>query len=249
MKVIAICNFQTEIVKWLLFRSADHDRTYYHYASDERGLVTHITQGENVLNEYEYDAWGEVVHSVEKVKNRFKFNGQQLDPITGQYYLRARFYNPVIARFTQEDIYRGDGLNLYAYCHNNPTYYADPTGNACETKGELYAKLRQEGTPAHVAYQQSFGKDPLKPNLSFTDLMSAEDRVRYTKWVDSNQPIRPVADTPNLPDRPSTETRYSNIHDREIVISNLGNQIRDVDMTNHGNPTRHPEFPHVHGRR
>ena len=61
--------------------------------------------------------------------NRFKFNGQQLDPITGQYYLRARFYNPVIARFTQEDTYRGDGLNLYAYCRNNPVYYVDPTGH------------------------------------------------------------------------------------------------------------------------
>ncbi|RKI98628.1 hypothetical protein D7X87_26540, partial [bacterium D16-54] len=33
-----------------------------------------------------------------------------------QYYLRARYYNPVIGRFMQEDTYRGDGLNLYAYC-------------------------------------------------------------------------------------------------------------------------------------
>ncbi len=157
------------------------------------GLVTHITQGENVLNEYEYDAWGEVVHQRETIENRFKFNGQQLDPITGQYYLRARFYNPVIARFTQEDTYRGDELNLYAYCGNNPVYYVDPTGNSCKSKGEIYEKLRQEGIPAHVAYQQSFGKDLLKPDLPFTDLMSAEDRVRYNKWIDSNQPVRPVA--------------------------------------------------------
>ena len=43
------------------------------------------------------------------------YYGQQIDPITQQYYLRTRFYNPVIGRFTQEDTYRGDGLNLYAY--------------------------------------------------------------------------------------------------------------------------------------
>ena len=28
----------------------------------------------------------------------------------------------------QEDTYRGDGLNLYAYCGNNPVMYYDPSG-------------------------------------------------------------------------------------------------------------------------
>ncbi len=28
----------------------------------------------------------------------------------------------------QEDTYRGDGLNLYAYCANNPVIYYDPSG-------------------------------------------------------------------------------------------------------------------------
>ncbi|MBN1051993.1 RHS repeat-associated core domain-containing protein, partial [Clostridium botulinum] len=28
-------------------------------------------------------------------------------------------------RFTQEDVYRGHGLNLYAYCRNNPIVYYD----------------------------------------------------------------------------------------------------------------------------
>jgi len=52
------------------------------------------------------------------------YTGQQYDQEMGQYYLRARYYNPVEGRFTQEDVYRGDGLNLYAYCKNNPvTYY------------------------------------------------------------------------------------------------------------------------------
>ena len=64
----------------------------------------------------------------ETIPNRFTYYGQQVDPITQQYYLRARFYNPVIGRFTQEDTYRGDGLNLYAYCANNPVYYVDPSG-------------------------------------------------------------------------------------------------------------------------
>jgi murein DD-endopeptidase MepM/ murein hydrolase activator NlpD len=43
-------------------------------------------------------------------------------------------YNPVIARFMQEDTYQGDirdplSLNLYAYCRNNPLIYVDPDGH------------------------------------------------------------------------------------------------------------------------
>ena len=115
----------------LIARSSDSEsaRTYYHYASDEMGSTTHIVdESGNVQNRYAYDAWGKIEVKEEAVPNRFTYYGQQIDPITQQYYLRARFYNPVIGRFTQEDTYRGDGLNLYAYCANNPVYYIDPSG-------------------------------------------------------------------------------------------------------------------------
>ena len=116
----------------LIARSSDGEsaRTYYHYASDEMGSTTHIVdENGNVQNRYKYDAWGKITVKEEAVPNRFTYYGQQIDPITQQYYLRARFYNPVIGRFTQEDTYRGDGLNLYAYCANNPVYYVDPSGH------------------------------------------------------------------------------------------------------------------------
>ena len=116
----------------LIARSSDSEsaRTYYHYASDEMGSTTHVVdENGNVKNRYAYDAWGRITAKEEAVPNRFTYYGQQIDPITQQYYLRARFYNPVIGRFTQEDTYRGDGLNLYAYCANNPVYYVDPSGH------------------------------------------------------------------------------------------------------------------------
>ena len=113
----------------LIARSSESARTYYHYASDEMGSATHIIdEAGNVQNRYEYDAWGKIEVKEEAVPNRFTYYGQQIDPITQQYYLRARFYNPIIGRFTQEDTYRGDGLNLYAYCANNPVFYVDPSG-------------------------------------------------------------------------------------------------------------------------
>ena len=116
----------------LLASDAESARTYYHYASDEIGNITHVVEDNHVLNHYEYDVWGNLTVCEETIENRFKYNGQQFDPISQQYYLRARYYNPVIGRFTQEDTYRGDGLNLYAYCRNNPVFYIDPSGHMCE---------------------------------------------------------------------------------------------------------------------
>ncbi|WP_252238413.1 RHS repeat-associated core domain-containing protein [Clostridium sp. VAP51] len=101
----------------------------YYYSVDEQGSTDFITDdSENIKNEYYYDAFGNVLDSKEEIHNRITYTGQQFDGITQQYYLRARFYNPVVGRFTQEDVYRGDGLNLYAYCGNNPVRYYDPSG-------------------------------------------------------------------------------------------------------------------------
>ncbi|WP_304155126.1 RHS repeat-associated core domain-containing protein [Megamonas hypermegale] len=104
------------------------EKTWYHYASDEQGSIVFITDDNKVCNRYDYDAWGNLITCEEIIPNRFLYTGQQFDQITQQYYLRARFYNPVIARFTKEDVYRGDSLNLYAYCDNNPVIYYDPSG-------------------------------------------------------------------------------------------------------------------------
>ena len=79
-------------------------------------------------NSYQYDAFGMSLGTTEKLNNRIRYTGQQYDDVTGQYYLRARYYNPVAGRFMQEDVYQGDGLNLYAYCGNNPVVYDDPSG-------------------------------------------------------------------------------------------------------------------------
>ena len=131
----------------LISSDSEKAKTYYHYVSDEQGSITHVINGEEkesgelpqedvqsrVLNHYEYDAFGNTIRCEEQVHNRFRYTGEQYDPLTGQYYLRARYYNPVSARFTQEDTYYGDGLNLYAYCNSNPVMYSDPSGFAKET--------------------------------------------------------------------------------------------------------------------
>ena len=51
------------------------------------------------------------------------------------YHLQTRWYDPTIGRFISPDSYEYldpetiGGLNLYAYCLNNPIMYTDPTGH------------------------------------------------------------------------------------------------------------------------
>ena len=105
------------------------DNVYHAYHQDEQGSTAYITgQSREAENIYQYDAFGNLLEHKESLKNRILYTGQQYDQETGQYYLRARYYNPVVGSFLQEDTYRGDGLNLYAYCANNPVVYYDSSG-------------------------------------------------------------------------------------------------------------------------
>ncbi len=109
------------------------DGLYHAYHQDEQGSTAYITgQDKTIENCYQYDAFGNLTEHKENIANRILYTGQQYDQETGQYYLRARYYNPAVGRFLQEDTYRGDGLNLYAYCANNPVMYYDPSGHGCD---------------------------------------------------------------------------------------------------------------------
>ena len=208
----------------LIARTTDAEsaRTYYHYAADEMGSITHLTdETGKVLNRYGYDAWGVSVVCEEQVENRFRYTGEQFDAITRQYYLRARFYNPVVARFTQEDTYRGDGLNLYAYCANNPVGYVDPSGHQPQCVKDAAAKYMAEGLGKEEAYRKAY-QNHVKQKLAnaaslpVQELIKLEERARRLGLeVDSsvNREKNPEAKTPDAEQRsergtPSVKTDF-----------------------------------------
>ena len=67
--------------------------------------------------------------------NPFRYRSYYYDVETKIYYLNARYYDPAIGRFLCPDSIEYldpttlGGLNLYAYCNNNPVNYADPSGH------------------------------------------------------------------------------------------------------------------------
>ena len=101
----------------------------------------------SVIRTYNNDAFGNsLLNSGSGAVTPFRYNGQYTDSETGLIYLRNRYYDPSIGRFTQEDtywnvnnmIYGEDGRpsypaiaqssNLYVYCMNDPVNLSDLFG-------------------------------------------------------------------------------------------------------------------------
>ena len=95
-----------------------------------RGL-TDVSGG--VVASYTYDAFGNLVRSSGDVENDYLFAGEQFDENLDQYYLRQRYYDQGVGRFTRRDVYEGElnqpiTLHKYLYGNANPVNYIDPSG-------------------------------------------------------------------------------------------------------------------------
>ncbi len=115
-----------------------YGNVYYFYRKDAQGnIIALIDSTGNKVVQYIYDAWGNHSISGDEVLgnlNPFRYRSYYYDTETGLYYLQTRYYDPETGRFiSQDSVEYADpesinGLNLYAYCGNNPVMYVDPTG-------------------------------------------------------------------------------------------------------------------------
>ena len=127
-------------------------KTYYYVLNLQGDVVKliHYIPGfeyESVAT-YEYDAWGNIVSSSGRLAeiNPLRYRGYYYDNETGFYYLQSRYYDPVNRRFINADglissNWSFSGLNMFAYCENDPVGRSDPSGML--SLSELAEKLKQ----------------------------------------------------------------------------------------------------------
>ena len=80
---------------------------------------------------------------------RYRYTAKEKDEETGLYYHGARYYAPWLGRWTSCDPAGvEDGLNLYAYVHDNPVRHLDPKGTQTHASDE---SCTDHGRPHIVA--------------------------------------------------------------------------------------------------
>ncbi len=114
----------------------------YSYEYDGRGSVSELVNAVGKTQiKYGYGAYGETISTVigwnNPITNPYRYNAERIDDVAGVpafQYLRARYLNPYTASFLTQDSYLGEltsplSQNRYAYAHNNPVMYVDPSGH------------------------------------------------------------------------------------------------------------------------
>ena len=127
-----------------------------YYLVDGLGSTRGLTDASGVVTDtYSYDAFGNLIASAGNVENNYLFAGEQFDEDLEQYYLRQRYYNPSVGRFTRVDSYEGrrsDPMSRhdYLYTHANPVNFTDPSG--LYTLGEHQAAISIINTLAEIQW-------------------------------------------------------------------------------------------------
>jgi RHS repeat-associated protein len=132
-----------------------------HWGCEERSEKVAVGSGVT----YDYDAFGNLIHSTGTTPNNYLFAGEQYDPDLGLYYNRARYLNVSTGRFWSMDDDEGNGyepvsFHKYLYAGANPVGNIDPTGHDFDLGSVTFAAgegatIGEEEDAAAISIQQT----------------------------------------------------------------------------------------------
>jgi RHS repeat-associated protein len=183
----------------------------YDVGGSVRGITnTEASTGTTVIQTYNYDAFGNPVSFAgttmlvtdqnvnlatipDYILTPLGYRGENHDRTLGLQWLRDRYYVPSLGRFNSFDSYAGDPndpqtLHKFGYGHQNPIYYADPTGQSADFSlgGQLFIAGTMSWMAGGFLLGSNQGVDAAQ-SLEWLLLMNgtpAANPVRVQQWID-----------------------------------------------------------------
>jgi RHS repeat-associated protein len=120
----------TNVVKRFFGQGEQVGGTNYFYTRDHLGSVREVVDvSGSLLARYDYDPYGRRIVVSGTFEATFGFTGHYRHAPTGLHLALARAYDSETGRWLSQDPMGEDGgINLYAYCGNNPVNGVDPDG-------------------------------------------------------------------------------------------------------------------------
>lgn len=114
--------------------------TRYQHPTHQGSCCLETNESGEIISYEEYHPFGTTSYQamtigVTAAAKRYRYTGMERDDESGLNYHNARYYIPWLGRWMNPDpIGIGDGINVYAYCRNNPVTYCDTSGTQTTKK-------------------------------------------------------------------------------------------------------------------
>jgi RHS repeat-associated protein len=104
--------------------------TNYYCRTDGKGNVTEVCWSNGTVRaSYTYAPFGALLSQTNTYNQPFRFQTKLHHARSGLVYFGYRWYDPATGRwFSRDPLEEHGGINLYAYCANNPVNFTDPLG-------------------------------------------------------------------------------------------------------------------------
>lgn len=200
----------------------------YDIVKDILGNVSKIMYKNRIIGEYEYDGWGKCVEkelSPEKNteidtfvlhNNPFRYRGYYYDVETGLFWLSSRYYSPELCRFiSPDDVEYLDpesinGLNLYAYCGNDPINRYDPTGHAWDVIFDIFS----------IGWSlYDFIKDPSWENFGW---LALDVVFAVVPFLTGSSIMKAASKLDDVSDIGGYMNKFDNVYDSIVIGNDMG---------------------------
>ena len=175
-----------------------YTRERYWYHPNYLGNVDMITNDNGHIHQYfVYSPFGENMYQYNRnsdFNSRYRFNGKEVDPETGNGYYGARYYNPKISVWLSVDPLAHEYPNLspYNFAANNPILLFDPNGESIWATKEAWGIINESmiailGRKQDIfSYNSEEGKVEFNKNADLSELKPEQKEFvdRYKSLIE-----------------------------------------------------------------